>query len=192
MTERQIDAANGKDLQRASDVDRDKAMTLLQRAVAEGSLELAEFSGRADQVLAARTWGEVEAVLADLPCASLRELPDPPLLTLRTTNGRLRQRGVWAVPERIVAHCGIGRIWIDFTDASCRRDQVLVDVTCTSAGKVILIVPRGWAVRVEQLLTTRGRVINRATEPHRPGAPLIRLSGDIGSGRIKIKHPRAT
>lgn len=63
-------------------------------------------------------------------------------------------------------------------------------MSCTSAGKVILIVPRGWAVRVAELAVTRGRLINRATDPHQPGAPVLWIHGDIGSGRVKVKHPR--
>lgn len=52
---------------RVSDAERAEVGHLLERAVAEGMITLDEFSERYDTALAARTRGELNAVLADLP-----------------------------------------------------------------------------------------------------------------------------
>lgn len=50
-----------------SDAERDHVGELLQRAVGQGMLSLGEFTERMDTVLAAKTRGELNAVLVDLP-----------------------------------------------------------------------------------------------------------------------------
>jgi hypothetical protein len=52
---------------RASDADRHRVVTVLQQHTAAGRLSLDEFSDRVDQALLARTYGELEAVVRDLP-----------------------------------------------------------------------------------------------------------------------------
>ncbi|WP_409186546.1 DUF1707 domain-containing protein [Amycolatopsis sp. VS8301801F10] len=180
--------------ERASDADRNRAVELLRQAVGDGLLSLDEFSNRVDVVLAAETWGQVESVLAEFPGLSLMApeapFPDPPALVLRTTSGSVKQEGEWAVPQRILAQCGSGRVRIDFTHALCRHKEILLEVVCTGSGQVHLTVPRGWMIRIEELSTTSGRVVDKAADPHVPGSPLIRVSGELASGRLKVKHPR--
>jgi AcrR family transcriptional regulator len=55
------------DAQRAGDDDRDDVLVVLVRATAAGLLDLDEFEHRVDAVLAADRWGELRALLADLP-----------------------------------------------------------------------------------------------------------------------------
>ena len=52
---------------RASDADRTAVMQILEQAVGHGMLSLDEYSERADVALAARTRGELDTVIADLP-----------------------------------------------------------------------------------------------------------------------------
>lgn len=180
--------------QRASDADRNQAVELLRQAIGDGLLGLEEFSDRVDVVLAAETWGQVESVLADFPGLSLLPpeppFPEPPALLLRTTNGSVKQEGEWLVPRQILAQCGSGRVRIDFTHAVCRHREILLKVVCTGSGQVYLTLPRGWMIRIEELSTTSGKVIDKATDPYVPGSPLIRVSGELASGRLKVKHPR--
>jgi len=56
---------------RASDADRHRVVAALQLHTAAGRLSLDEYSARVDQTLLARTYGELEAVVQDLPA-------DPP------------------------------------------------------------------------------------------------------------------
>lgn len=60
---------------RASDADRERAATLLREHHAEGRLNPEEFNDRLDRVFAAKTIGELDALLADLPGIDLYRLP---------------------------------------------------------------------------------------------------------------------
>jgi len=52
---------------RASDADRDAVTERLRRAAGEGRLEPEELEDRLDTALRARTYGELDRVLSDLP-----------------------------------------------------------------------------------------------------------------------------
>lgn len=52
---------------RASDVDRDRVSEALREHCAQGRLSLDEFQSRLESCYAARTYGELDGLLADLP-----------------------------------------------------------------------------------------------------------------------------
>lgn len=60
---------------RASDADRERAATLLREHHAEGRLSAEEFHERLDAAFAARTVGDLDDILADLPAIDLYRLP---------------------------------------------------------------------------------------------------------------------
>ncbi|MHB1595781.1 MAG: DUF1707 SHOCT-like domain-containing protein [Streptosporangiaceae bacterium] len=60
---------------RASDRDRDRTADLLREHHAAGRLEPEEFNERLDRVFAARTIGELDELLADLPAIDAYPLP---------------------------------------------------------------------------------------------------------------------
>ena len=64
---------------RASDADRDRAASLLREHHAVGRLSVEEFNERLDKVYAAKTMGEIDEQLADLPGIDLYRLPDASL-----------------------------------------------------------------------------------------------------------------
>lgn len=61
---------------RASDADRDRTAALLREHHAAGRLTAEEFQERLDQAYAAKTLGELDQLLADLPAIDLYHLPD--------------------------------------------------------------------------------------------------------------------
>ena len=64
---------------RASDVDRDRVTALLREHHAAGRLTAEEFHERMEQALDAKTLGELDELLADLPAIDLYQLPDASL-----------------------------------------------------------------------------------------------------------------
>ncbi len=64
---------------RASDADRDRTASLLREHLAAGRLTPDEFNERLDRAFAARTVGEIDALLKDLPSIDLYRLPDAAL-----------------------------------------------------------------------------------------------------------------
>jgi hypothetical protein len=60
---------------RASDQDRERTATALGGHYAAGRLTLEEFQGRLEQAYAAKTLGDLDGLMADLPETELGELP---------------------------------------------------------------------------------------------------------------------
>jgi len=64
---------------RASDADRDRAAALLREHHAAGRLDAEEFHDRMNKALDAKTLGEIDELMADLPAIDLYQLPDASL-----------------------------------------------------------------------------------------------------------------
>jgi Domain of unknown function (DUF1707) len=64
---------------RASDADRDRVTALLREHHAAGRLTAEEFGERMDRALEARTLGELDELMTDLPAIDLYQLPDASL-----------------------------------------------------------------------------------------------------------------
>jgi hypothetical protein len=64
---------------RASDADRDRTAALLREHHAAGRLTAEEFHERMDKALDAKTLGELDELMADLPAIDLYQLPDASL-----------------------------------------------------------------------------------------------------------------
>jgi uncharacterized protein DUF1707 len=61
---------------RASDADRDRTAAALREHLAAGRLTTEEFEERLDEAYAAKTLGELDGRMADLPGTDLEQLPD--------------------------------------------------------------------------------------------------------------------
>jgi hypothetical protein len=89
---------------RASDSDRDAVVSDLSEHYQAGRLTAEEFDQRTGRALAARTWGELRDLLADLPAA--RPAPQAPAAASSGARPQL-SRGRFAPPV-IAALAGIG------------------------------------------------------------------------------------
>ncbi len=73
---------------RASDDDRDRTATLLREHHAAGRLDPEEFNERLDKVYQAKTLGELDELMSDLPAIDLYRLPDAGLSRQRPAPAR--------------------------------------------------------------------------------------------------------
>lgn len=106
---------------RASDVDRAAVAARLQKAVDEGRLDITDYDERLQQAYAARTYGELDRVTADLPAPA----PDVSLVKARN-----------AVERRNT----IGKEWRDWAGTSV----VLITIwgiTSIAAGNLLFFWP---------------------------------------------------
>ena len=178
---------------RASHSDRDAVIERLRVAAGEGRLTLEELEERIERTQAARTYEDLRAITADLPRddtgVAMPGVGGGGVLELRTKHGEVRQKDYWVVPPRIVASCSSGTVKIDFTEAVCSHREVLLEATC-GMGNILVTVPRGWTVWIDSLTTNMGTIKNKATEPGHPDAPVLRVTGKVGLGTLKIKYPR--
>jgi hypothetical protein len=95
---------------RASDADRERTASLLREHHAAGRLDAAEFNDRLDKAFEAKTMGDLDALLADLPGIDLYRLPaasirpaPPGAIRPRVGGGSaLDRRGEGAIsPQRV-------------------------------------------------------------------------------------------
>lgn len=80
---------------RASDADRDRAAALLREHHAAGRLTPDEFSDRLDRAFAAKTVGDIDDLLRDLPGIDLYRLPDAQLTRQPRQSQPSRHRDAW-------------------------------------------------------------------------------------------------
>jgi hypothetical protein len=200
---------------RAGDRDRDRVAEALRDAAGEGYITLDELDERIGRALGARTRGELDDLVADLPQGDARRtgprrapadrpaavaraaapLPAYPgdTLELHTGRGKVVQSGRWTVPPLISARAGRwGTVKIDFTVAECAHAEIVIDVGITSwFGDLVVRVPRGWLVRDEEVVRRRlGAVHNRPPEPLARDGVVVRLTGQVTTGDVWVRYVR--
>ncbi|EHI12000.1 DUF1707 SHOCT-like domain-containing protein [Mycolicibacterium thermoresistibile] len=166
---------------RASDADRAAVRQLLERAVGEGMLTLDEYTERVDVALAARTRGELDKVLADLPMARRPDLAQStqPLL-LRGRFSTLSRKGEWSVPARVVVDTRMCDTTLDFTVAMLRSPVVHVDID-DYLSTTTLILPDGATGDVNAVETFASTVNGRV-----PAAPPSQRLHLVIRGRVRL------
>src|ERR1700722_13403462 len=101
---------------RASDADRDRVAALLREHHAAGRLTAEEFQERMDQAMEARTLGQLDALMTDLPAIDLNRLPGqtvvpapprPPPPRWPTGAGGAAARRPWPGAPAVVAVAGV-------------------------------------------------------------------------------------
>jgi hypothetical protein len=186
-------APGGAPPARAGDEDREAVAERLRVAAGEGRIDLTELEERLERAYRAKTYSELDELVADLPqrrsSTSLVAATDAETLVLETTTANIKQSGRWTVPRRIVVRCTSALVRVDFTEATCVHREVTVEAT-SGTGWITLIVPRGWAVRVDAASTNTANIRNKANGPVDPDAPTLNVIGHPKYGYVRIKQPR--
>jgi Domain of unknown function (DUF1707) len=193
-TEGSSAALEPMDTARAADADREVVAERLRIAAGDGRIDLVELDERLGEAYAAKTYGQLEALVADLPARSVSmsakvALPEPEKLVLKTKAPNLQQSGEWIVPRRISAESTTGFITIDFTHASCAHREVEVEAV-TRTGRIRLSLPDGWAARIGPASTNTSHIKNKVAETPDADAPTVVVTGHPVHGYITIKKRR--
>ncbi|MGW0040317.1 DUF1707 SHOCT-like domain-containing protein [Rhodococcus sp. NPDC003348] len=204
---------------RVSDAEREYVGQLLQRAVGQGMLSLGEFSERMDTALAARTRGELNAVLFDLPgirvvgddapsapgtpppvgqpsstpgYASAGAYPPAPASNvIRAKMTSVNRKGAWTVPPTLHIENWLSGVTLDFTSAVMQTQvvEVTVDGFC---GSVTLIVPAEATVDLNGVETVGGSTTNKVRSGPPIGPLHLVVRGQVRFGSVTAKHPFGT
>jgi len=137
---------------RASDADRERTATLLREHHAVGRLTAEEFNERVEKAFAAKTLGELEDLLADLPAIDLYQLPAASIRP--TPPGGLRRRGGPGLNRRGDGAMFTGRIetWLTWTAASALLLAVWLGVGIAAGGAawlpwfLLIVIPWGLSI----------------------------------------------
>jgi hypothetical protein len=140
----------GEPPMRASDADRERTAALLREHHAVGRLTAEEFSDRVDRVFIARTVGDLDALLADLPAIDLYQLPAASIRPAARPKARggsaLERRDGGALLPRSVAG------WLTWTAASSLLLIIWLSVGIASGGAawlpwfLLIVIP--WALTI--------------------------------------------
>ena len=173
-----------------SDADREQVVARLNTAVAEGRLTLSEFEERVSGVLGARTYGEVEPYLADLPAAT-GPRPARDVVELRNHASSMKRSGRWIVPRRLVVNSKAGSVKLNFVDAVVNYPIVEIEIDVI-AGSTELVLPRGASADVDDVEMVASSVKSKVLSPTDPGAvgPRFVVRGRQKAGSLKVRYER--
>ncbi|MFE9676206.1 DUF1707 domain-containing protein [Streptomyces sp. NPDC006259] len=188
---------------RASDADRDRIADILREALAEGRLTADEHAERVEGVLAARTVGELDAFIRDLPAAHQRPAsprmpapnrptagaipadPDDNLVAVFSASVR---RGRWRAGRRIHAYAIFGSVEIDLSEALFEYQQVVIKAVSVF-GNVEILVPENVSLR-----GTGGGVLGNfevdTLDSPDPDAPVVYVDGWSVLGNVEARPQR--
>jgi Domain of unknown function (DUF1707) len=180
---------------RASHEDRDRVVELLRVAAGDGRLTAEELDERLDVALTARTYGELAALLTDLPAvsgfAAGAPVPEPKdLVRLDCRSSNTTRRGPWVVPLRIEVRATNGHVRLDFTEAVIAAPSLEIDADIRR-GVLELVTKPGISVNTDDLALRISTVEVR--EPWGPGVPVsfrIAVSGTASTSTISAGPPR--
>lgn len=189
---------------RASDADRDRIADLLRDALAEGRLTADEHAERVEGVLSAKTVGELEVFIQDLPAAHQhRATPSYAPAPNRPTEGAIpaeadenvvavfsaaMRKGRWRAGRRMHAYAVFGSVEIDLSEAIFEYQQVVIKAVSVF-GSVEVRVPENVSLR-----GTGGGVLGSfevdTLDSGEPDAPVVYVDGWAVLGSIEARPRR--
>lgn len=183
----------GDDLQpvesdlRVSDRDRDRTVEQLRQHVSEGRLTLDEFADRVGVALVARTAGELQTVVSDLPAS-----PAPATRTARTRRwvvavmSGAKAKGRWRAGSSVTAVAVMGGCEVDLRRAEMEGDEVRITAVAFWGG-IDIIVPEGIEVELVGLPVMGGKHMRIADVPVLPGSPVVRVRAFPIMGGVSVR-----
>ncbi|MGX7671925.1 DUF1707 SHOCT-like domain-containing protein [Plantactinospora sp. DSM 117369] len=184
------DVVPSKRAVRISDAEREAVIARLSAAVAEGRLTLPEFEERVDGVLRARTDGDVEPFVADLPATAPAVAPDE-VVELTSFAGEIKRSGRWAVPRRLVVRSKAGSVKLDLRHAVISHRVVDINLA-TQAGSTTIVLPAGATANIDGVNTSAGTATAKVPSTPEPGstAPHIVVTGSTAAGTLVVRYER--
>jgi DUF1707 SHOCT-like domain len=175
---------------RASHDDRDRAVEVLRVAAGDGRISAEELDERVGAALTARTYGELAALISDLPAAP-GSLPLAPgaaggavpkdLVRIQCDISSARRDGPWLVPKRLEVRVNLGTVTLDFTEAVISWPSLEIDADIKT-GTLILVTTPGILVSTDDLAIKTSTV--KVDAPWGPEVP-VRFRIDV-AGRASI------
>ncbi|PWI20733.1 hypothetical protein DI272_29315 [Streptomyces sp. Act143] len=196
--------ASGAPGLRASDADRDRVADILREALAEGRLTADEHAERVEGALTAKTVGELDVFIQDLPAAHARRetatyavapnrpaagaVPVDPDENVVAVFSSAVRKGRWRAGRRIHAYAIFGSVEIDLSEALFEYQQVLVKAI-SIFGSIEIRVPENVSLR-----STGGGVLGNfevdTLDAADPQAPVVYVDGWAVLGNIEGRARR--
>ncbi|MEU9314671.1 DUF1707 domain-containing protein [Streptomyces sp. NPDC048295] len=184
---------------RASDADRDRIADILREAMAEGRLTADEHAERVDAVYRAKTVGELEPLVRDLPAPGGaartaapgvhgQEGPTGPAENLVAIFSSSTRKGRWRVGGRTNAFALFGSVEVDLTEALFGQRLTVINATSVF-GSVDVKVPENISLRGSGT-GIFGNFEVATLESADPEAPVVVVNGYSVFGSVEAKPKR--
>ncbi|MEU9458124.1 DUF1707 domain-containing protein [Streptomyces sp. NPDC048312] len=188
---------------RASDADRDRIADILREAMAEGRLTAEEHAERVDAVYRAKTVGELEPLVRDLPApgGAARAAAAPgtyghespagptgPAENLVAIFSSSTRKGRWRVGSRTNAFALFGSVEVDLTEALFGQRLTVINAT-SIFGSVEVKVPENISLRGSGT-GVFGNFEVATLESADPEAPVVVVNGYSVFGSVEAKPKR--
>ncbi len=189
---------------RCSDADRDRITDILRDALAEGRLTADEHAERVEGVLKAKTVGELDRFVRDLPAAHPRRtapaytpapgrpaqgsIPAEPDESVVAVFSSAARKGRWRPGRRTHAYAVFGSVVIDLSEAIFEYRQVVIKAISVF-GEVTIRVPENVSLR-----GTGGGVLGNfevsPLDSAERDAPVVYVDGLAVLGNVEAKPKR--
>ncbi|MEV7865708.1 DUF1707 domain-containing protein [Streptomyces sp. NPDC088124] len=191
---------------RASDADRDRTADILREALAEGRLDAEEHAERIDAVYRAKTVGELEPLVRDLPApgADARITgqsrgaaggypygpvdPTAPAENMIAVFSSSTRKGRWRIGAKVNAFALFGNVEIDLTEALFGQRVTVINAT-SIFGNVEITVPENITLRGNGH-GVLGNFEIRTLEASDQDAPTVVVNGYSVFGNVEAKPKR--
>ncbi|QIQ02896.1 DUF1707 SHOCT-like domain-containing protein [Streptomyces liangshanensis] len=190
---------------RASDADRDRIADILREALAEGRLDAEEHADRIDSVYRAKTLGELQPLVRDLPAAGTGgatgsataggpaygygpDDPTAPTESLVAVFSSSTRKGRWRIGRSTRVFALFGNVEIDLTEALFGQRTTVINAT-SIFGNVEVRVPENISLRGSGT-GVFGNFEVVTLEAADPEAPVVVVNGYSVFGNIEAKPKR--
>jgi hypothetical protein len=160
-----------------SDADRERAVALLNEAVADGRLTWPEHGERVELAWSARTREQLVPSIGDLDVVAR---PVEPQRVVATASKIVRR------PEpgrRIVARSLFGAVYLDLTEVP-NGEELYVEASSFGGKVVITVGPNATVIDEGEAVLAKRKIL--VTPPETVGGPVIRISGRSTLGHLKV------
>ena len=191
---------------RISDAERDQVAEILREAAGEGRLDLAEVDERLNAVYGAKTYADLEPIVADLPAGAgglsspaptgaiaPQNVPAGPAgqpLKLKAKGDSVVRKGDWTVPYRVEVDARFGSTKLDFREARITTPVVEVWVE-TSWGSAEIILPEGATAEVDVDASWFGSLRSDVDSIRRSDVTHFVITGSSQGGSLRVRHKRS-
>ena len=177
---------------------------VLRDALAEGRLTLEELDERLEAALRARTFADLDPLVADLPVeppsttARRSPLPtrrqgtgpgwsDGDRLVLDAGWSSVTRSGRWEIPPYLRLNSSAGVVRLDCLQATPLAELIDVEVI-GAVGTITLVVPASWGADHDRLRSPWGTARFKVSVRPEAGSPLLAFHGSVGIGMLTVRH----
>lgn len=147
-----------------------------------------ELETRLEAALSARTYGELDALVDDLPVRPDPAVPAvPESVRLAVSYGHVERIGNWVIPRRLVVELSFASAYLDLRSGTIPASGLEIWFQAVRS-KIVLAVPSEAALVTQELGRHRAKVVQRGGGRAAPDGPQIRLTGDLQRSKLTVKR----